>query len=142
MKILKSILNYIPLATFIIFVVTDGIFSLTSALIFVISTIGLLINWKRKKQRWRIEKIPVYRDDRITIYEMMYELTSLSNGRSLGIPGILFLLIKSTCVSISLAMYEYACTCSNDMMNHYNKVGVQKWSDLIAYGIWFNYKSY
>ena len=49
MKILKSILNYIPLATFIIFVVTDGIFSLTSALIFVISTIGLLINWKRKK---------------------------------------------------------------------------------------------
>ena len=59
MKILKSILNYIPLATFIIFVVTDGIFSLTSALIFVISTIGLLINWKRKKQRWRIEKIPV-----------------------------------------------------------------------------------
>ncbi len=48
MKILKSILNYIPLATFIIFVVTDGIFSLTSALIFVISTIGLLINWKRK----------------------------------------------------------------------------------------------
>lgn len=61
MKILKSILNYIPLATFIIFVVTDGIFSLTSALIFVISTIGLLINCKRKKQRWRIEKIPVYR---------------------------------------------------------------------------------
>ena len=61
MKILKSILNYIPLATFIIFVVTDGIFSLISALIFVISTIGLLINWKRKKQRWRIEKIPAYR---------------------------------------------------------------------------------
>ena len=49
MKILKSILNYIPLATFIIFVVTDGIFSQISALIFVISTIGLLINWKRKK---------------------------------------------------------------------------------------------
>ena len=49
MKILKRILNYIPLATFIIFVVTDGIFSLISALIFVISTIGLLINWKRKK---------------------------------------------------------------------------------------------
>ena len=59
MKILKSILNYIPLATFIIFVVTDGIFSLTSALIFVISTIGLLINWKRKKQRWRIKKIGI-----------------------------------------------------------------------------------
>ena len=49
MKILKSILNYIPLATFIIFVVADGIISLTSALIFVISTIGLLINLKRKK---------------------------------------------------------------------------------------------
>ena len=49
MKILKSILNYIPLATFIIFVVADGIISLTSALIFVISSIGLLINWKRKK---------------------------------------------------------------------------------------------
>ena len=48
MKILKSILNYIPLAMFIIFVVTDGIISLTSALIFVISTIDLLINWKRK----------------------------------------------------------------------------------------------
>ena len=63
MKILKSILNYIPLATFIIFVVTDGIFSLTSALIFVISTIGLLINWKRKKQRWRIEKTQVYRTE-------------------------------------------------------------------------------
>lgn len=32
-------------------------------------------------------------------------------------------------------MFEYACTCSYDMMNHYNQVGVQKWSDLIAYGI-------
>ena len=49
MKILKSILNYIPLATFIIFVVTDCIFSLTLALIFVISTIFPLINWKREK---------------------------------------------------------------------------------------------
>ena len=29
-------------------------------------------------------------------------------------------------------MYEYVCTCSNDMMNHYNKVGVHKWSDLIV----------
>ena len=29
MKILKSILNYIPLATFIIFVVTDGIISVS-----------------------------------------------------------------------------------------------------------------
>lgn len=45
--------------------------------------------------------IPVCRDDRITIYEMMYE-------------------------------YACTCFCSNDMMNHYNQVGVQKWSDLIA----------
>ena len=63
MKILKSILNYIPLATFIIFVVTDGIFSLTSALIFVISTIGLLINWKRKKtemKNWENSSLPKY----------------------------------------------------------------------------------
>ena len=44
MKILKSILNYIQLVTFIIFEVTNGIISLTSALIFVICTIGLLIN--------------------------------------------------------------------------------------------------
>lgn len=69
MKILKSILNYIPLATFIIFVVTDGIFSIASALIFVISTIGLLINWKRKKQRWRIEKIQVCRIKKIGIWK-------------------------------------------------------------------------
>ena len=69
MKILKSVLNYIPLATFIIFVVTDGIFSLTSALIFVISTIGLLINWKRKKQRWRIEKIPVFETEKSKFVE-------------------------------------------------------------------------
>lgn len=56
MKILKSILNYIPLATFIIFVVTDGIISLTSALIFVISSIGLLINWKRKTSDEELRK--------------------------------------------------------------------------------------
>ena len=55
MKILKSILNYIPLATFIIFVVTDGIFSLTSALIFVISTIGLLIGKEKTEMKnWEI----------------------------------------------------------------------------------------
>ena len=70
MKILKSILNYIPLATFIIFVVTDGIISLTSALIFVISTIGLLINWKRKKQRWRIEKILVFETEKSIFVEV------------------------------------------------------------------------
>lgn len=51
MKLLKSILNYIPLATFIIFVVTDGIFSLTSALIFVISTIGLLIGKEKTEMK-------------------------------------------------------------------------------------------
>ena len=51
MKILKSILNYIPLDTFIIFVVTDGIFSLTSALIFVISTIGLLIGKEKTEMK-------------------------------------------------------------------------------------------
>ena len=51
MKILKSILNYIPLATFIIFVVTDGIFSLTSALIFAISTIGLLIGKEKTEMK-------------------------------------------------------------------------------------------
>ena len=37
--------------------------------------------------------------------------------------------------SLSLAMYEYACTCSNDMMNHFNSIGEKKWSDLIEYGI-------
>lgn len=42
---------YIPLATFIIFVVTDGIFSLTSALIFVISTIGLLIGKEKTEMK-------------------------------------------------------------------------------------------
>ena len=57
MKILKSILNYIPLAMFIIFVVTDGIISLTSALIFVISTIDLLINWKRKNVGEELRKL-------------------------------------------------------------------------------------
>ena len=56
MKILKSILIYIPLATFLIFVVTDGIFSLTSAIIFVISTSGLLINWKRKNRDEELRK--------------------------------------------------------------------------------------
>lgn len=68
MKILKSILNYIPLATFIIFVVTDGIISLTSALIFVISTIGLLINWKRKKNR--DEELRKFKFERSVKYEI------------------------------------------------------------------------
>ena len=66
MKILKSILNYIPLATFIIFVVTDGIFSLTSALIFVISTIGLLINCKRKNRDEELRKFKFVKE----IYNM------------------------------------------------------------------------
>ena len=50
MKILKSIFNFIPLFTFIIFVVSDGIVSITSALFFIISTIGLLLNEKRKRK--------------------------------------------------------------------------------------------
>ena len=50
MKILKSIFNFIPLVTFIIFVVSDGIVSITSALFFIISTIGLLLNEKRIKK--------------------------------------------------------------------------------------------
>lgn len=37
--------------------------------------------------------------------------------------------------SLSLAMYEYTCTCFNDRMNHFNKAGEQKWSALIEYGI-------
>lgn len=37
--------------------------------------------------------------------------------------------------SLSLAMYEYACTVSNDLMNYFNGIGEQKWSDLIRYGI-------
>ena len=53
-------------------------------------------------------------DDRITIYEMMYELTSLSNGRSLGIPGLLFLLTKSTCMSIIEPTYVSKTEVKND----------------------------
>mgnify|MGYP002082164609 CR=1 FL=1 len=45
----KEISDKAPVCIHCGFVVTDGIISLTSALIFVISTIGLLINWKRKK---------------------------------------------------------------------------------------------
>ncbi|WP_373212188.1 TetR/AcrR family transcriptional regulator [Ruminococcus sp. 5_1_39BFAA] len=37
--------------------------------------------------------------------------------------------------SLSLAMYEYSGTVSKDMMNHFNKIGEQKWTDLIEYGI-------
>lgn len=37
--------------------------------------------------------------------------------------------------SLSLAMYEYAGTCSNDMMNHLNNIGEQKWTALVEYGI-------
>lgn len=37
--------------------------------------------------------------------------------------------------SLSLAVYEYACTCSNDMMEQFNEAGKQKWSELIEYGI-------
>lgn len=37
--------------------------------------------------------------------------------------------------SLSLAMYEYSGTCSNDRMNYFNWIGEKKWSDLIEYGI-------
>ena len=37
--------------------------------------------------------------------------------------------------SLSLAMYEYSCTCSNDRMNYFNRIGEKKWYDLIEYGI-------
>lgn len=36
--------------------------------------------------------------------------------------------------SLSLAMYEYAGTVSNDMMNHFNQIGEEKWTALIEYG--------
>lgn len=37
--------------------------------------------------------------------------------------------------SLSLAMYEYAETIDKEMMNHFNKIGEKKWTDLIHYGI-------
>ena len=37
--------------------------------------------------------------------------------------------------SLSLAMYEYAETIDKEMMNHFNKIGEKKWTDLIYYGI-------
>lgn len=37
--------------------------------------------------------------------------------------------------SLSLAMYEYAGTISKDRMDYFNKIGEQKWTDLINYGI-------
>lgn len=37
--------------------------------------------------------------------------------------------------SLSLAMYEYAGTVSNDMMNHFNQIGEEKWTALIEYGM-------
>lgn len=30
--------------------------------------------------------------------------------------------------SLSLAMYEYSGTCSNDRMNYFNRIGEKKWS--------------
>lgn len=37
--------------------------------------------------------------------------------------------------SLSLAMYEYAGTIDREMMNHFNKAGEKKWTDLIHYGM-------
>ena len=35
--------------------------------------------------------------------------------------------------SLSLAMYEYAGTIDQDLMNHINTIGEKKWTDLIEY---------
>ena len=37
--------------------------------------------------------------------------------------------------SLSLAMYEYADSVSNDVMDQFNKIGEDKWTALIEYGI-------
>jgi len=37
--------------------------------------------------------------------------------------------------SLSLAMYEYAGSVETDLMDHFNKVGEEKWTTLIEYGI-------
>ncbi|MDO4490853.1 MAG: TetR/AcrR family transcriptional regulator [Lachnospiraceae bacterium] len=37
--------------------------------------------------------------------------------------------------SLSLAMYEYACSCPGDRMDQLNKMGEKKWRDLIEYGM-------
>ena len=51
MKYLKMLINYIPLSSFIIFVVTDGITSIVAALAFIVSAGGLLINEKIKRSK-------------------------------------------------------------------------------------------
>ena len=37
--------------------------------------------------------------------------------------------------SLSYAIYEYSCTCTNDFMVRKNKAAEQKWQSLIEYGI-------
>ena len=37
--------------------------------------------------------------------------------------------------SLSLAMYEYAGSVHNGLMNHFNQIGEKKWTSLIEYGI-------
>lgn len=37
--------------------------------------------------------------------------------------------------SLSLAMYEYSCSVDSNLMEHYNKLGEEKWTALINYGI-------
>ena len=37
--------------------------------------------------------------------------------------------------SLSIAMYEYAETVDADIMDHYNRIAVEKWTGLIHYGI-------
>ncbi len=51
MKYLKMLIHYIPLASFIIFVVTDGITSIAAALAFIVSAGGLFINEKMKRSK-------------------------------------------------------------------------------------------
>lgn len=49
MNKLKLFANYIPLASFIIFVVASGIASAIASLVFVLSSIGLWISEKRAR---------------------------------------------------------------------------------------------
>lgn len=49
MKYLKTVIHYIPLVSFIVFVVTSRITPVIAALIFGFTTIGLWVNEKRKK---------------------------------------------------------------------------------------------
>ncbi len=49
MKYLKPFINFIPLVSFIVFVVTSGITAIIAALVFIFTTVTLLINERKKK---------------------------------------------------------------------------------------------